>query len=82
MGAFYRRFYEKIQDEISGVFYREAERIGGRGKEKIFYILFKKDGRLYEEKVGRQYADDMTDARAARIRAERIEETAVKTRNP
>ena len=32
-----------------------------------------KDGKVFEEKVGRQYADDMTPARAARIRGERIE---------
>ena len=56
-----------------GVFYREAGRIGGKGLEKVFYIVFKKDGKVMEEKVGRQYADDMTPARAARIRAERIE---------
>jgi integrase len=56
-----------------GVFYREAERIGGRGLEKVFYIVFKKGGKVMEEKVGRQFADDMTPARAARIRAERIE---------
>lgn len=56
-----------------GVFYREAERIGGKGLERVFYIVFKKGGKVCEEKVGRQYADDMTPARAARIRAERIE---------
>ncbi len=55
------------------VFYREAERIGGRGLEKVFYIVFKKDGKVMEEKVGRQFADDMTPARAVKIRAERIE---------
>jgi integrase len=56
-----------------GVFFREVDRIGGPGTEKVFYVVFKKDGKLYEEKVGRQYADDMTPARAARIRGERIE---------
>ena len=56
-----------------GVFYREAERIGGPGTEKVFYIVFKRDGKVIEEKVGRQYADDMTQATAARYRAERIE---------
>jgi integrase len=56
-----------------GVFYREAERIGGKGLEKVYYILFKKDGKLHEEKIGRQFADNMTPAKAARIRAERIE---------
>jgi integrase len=56
-----------------GVFYREADRIGSKGTERVYYIVFKKDGKVFEEKVGRQYADDMTPARAARIRAERIE---------
>jgi integrase len=56
-----------------GVFFREAERLGGRGLERVYYIVFKKAGKVIEEKVGRHYADDMTPARASRIRAERIE---------
>ncbi len=56
-----------------GVFFREAERIGASGVERVYYIVFKKDGKVYEEKVGRQYADDMTEAKASRIRGERIE---------
>ena len=56
-----------------GVYFREADRIGGRGKEKIFYIVFKKDGKVYEEKIGRQYADKTTAAKASRARSERIE---------
>ena len=34
-----------------GVFYREAERIGGKGLEQVYYIVFKKGGKIYEEKV-------------------------------
>jgi integrase len=56
-----------------GVFYRETKRIGAPGIEKVFYVVFKKDGKVYEEKVGRQYADDMTPARASTIRGERVE---------
>lgn len=56
-----------------GVFYREAERIGGRGLEKVYYIVFKKDGKVIEEKVGRQFKNDMTPAKASAIRGERIE---------
>ena len=41
--------------------------------EKVYYIVFKKDGKYLEEKAGRQFADDMTPAKAANIRAERIE---------
>ena len=63
----------RIKTKYPGVFYREAERIGGEGKEKVFYIVFKKDGKVLEEKVGRQFADDMTPAKAASIRSQRIE---------
>jgi integrase len=64
---------KRFRTKYPGVFYREAERIGGSGKERVYYIVFKRDGKVIEEKVGRQYMDDMTEARAARIRAERIE---------
>ncbi len=64
---------KRTKTEYPGVFYREADRIGGKGKEKVFYIVFKKDGKVLEEKVGRQYADDMTPAKAARVRSDRIE---------
>ena len=64
---------KRIKTNYPGVFYREAQRIGGKGTEKVFYIVFKKDGKVFEEKAGRQYVDDMTAARAATIRSERIE---------
>jgi len=41
--------------------------------EKIFYITYRRDGRLIEEKAGRQFSDRMTPAKASRMRAERIE---------
>ena len=61
---------QRFKTDYPGIFYREADRIGGKGKEKVYYVVFKKDGKVYEEKVGRQYADDMTPAKAAMIRAE------------
>jgi len=64
---------KRIKTDYKGVYYREAERIGGRGKERVYYIVFKSGGKVLEEKVGRQYADDMTPARAARVRGDRIE---------
>lgn len=39
--------------------------------EKIFYITYRKDGKLISEKAGRQ-SEDMTPARASKIRALRI----------
>jgi integrase len=56
-----------------GVFYRKAKRIGAKGIEKVYYVVYKKNGKVYEEKAGRQYADDMTPARAVHIRSELIE---------
>ena len=64
---------KRFKTKYPGIFYREAERIGGPGTEKIYYALFKKDGKFIEAKCGRQYVDDMTPAKAARIRAELIE---------
>ncbi len=64
---------KRTKSDYVGVYYRQARRIGGKGTEKVYYIVFKKDGKTHEEKVGRQYVDAMTSAKAARIRAERIE---------
>ena len=64
---------KRIKTKYPGVFYRNAKRIGGKGTEKVYYVVFKKSGKVHEEKAGRQFADDMTPARAAHIRAERIE---------
>jgi len=64
---------KRNKTKYPGIFYRKAKRIGGKGTEKVYYIVFKKDGKVLEEKAGRQFVDDMTPARAAGIRAERIE---------
>ncbi|WP_027357839.1 tyrosine-type recombinase/integrase [Desulforegula conservatrix] len=60
--------------DYPGVFYRFRERTGHKGKiEKVYYVLYKKNGKLFEEPVGGQHSDDMTAAKASRIRAELIE---------
>lgn len=56
-----------------GVFFREAMRLGRPGTERVYYVVFKKDGKVIEEKVGRQFADNMTEAKASNIRSERLE---------
>jgi hypothetical protein len=66
--TFVAREMEQLVKEGQKLFYREAERIGGKGLERIYYIVFKQGSKVFEEKVGRQYSDDMTPARAARIR--------------
>lgn len=63
----------RIPTKYPGVFYRETKRVGGNGTEKVYYIVFKKDGKVHEEKAGKQYADAMTPARAASLRTEIME---------
>ncbi len=64
---------KRAKTDYPGVFYRAAKRIGRKGTEKVYYVVYKKNGKVYEEKAGRQYADDMTAARASGIRADLIE---------
>jgi len=54
-----------------GVFYIDGTDPATGKPEKIFYIRYRKDGKMIEEKAGRQ-SDDMTPARANLIRAERM----------
>lgn len=63
---------KRLKTNYPGVFYFETKRRGG-GTEKVYYVVFKKGGRVYEEKAGRQYEDGMTPARASLYRAERVE---------
>ncbi len=64
---------KRFKTKYVGIFYRKTQRIGSQGLEKVFYLIFKKDGKVFEEKAGRQYSDNMTAPKAARIRAERID---------
>jgi len=61
---------ERIKTKYPGVYYIEAN--GARGKERIFYIFYRRNGKQIEEKAGYQYADDMTEAKASGIRADRM----------
>ena len=64
---------ETIEIPYTGVFYRIGKRIAGNGTEKIYYVTYKKNGVKFEEKVGRQYSDQMTPSKASNIRADIIE---------
>lgn len=59
----------RYKTKYPGVLLRVAERVGGSGLEKIYYMAFKRDGKTVEAKAGRQYMDDMTPAKAANLRA-------------
>lgn len=63
---------KRKKTKYAGVFYIEGESAKGKS-EKIYYIRYRKNGKLVEEKAGRQFQDDMTPARASGIRAMRID---------
>lgn len=54
-----------------GVFFIEGSRAGK--PERIFYISFYKYGKKVEEKAGRQFKDNMSAAKANRIRSQKID---------
>ena len=56
-----------------GVYYIDGKAIGTGKPDKIFYIRYRKDGKAIEEKAGRASQNNMTFAKAARIRLNRIE---------
>lgn len=58
---------KRHKTKYPGVFF-----ILNKDNEKIFYIMYRKNGKLVEEKAGHQYQNDMTPARASGIRADRI----------
>ena len=64
---------KRHKTKYPGVYYRIAKRLNGQGSEKIYYVVFKKNGKTIEEKVGRQYVDDISPAKANRVRGELIE---------
>ena len=61
----------RVKTDYAGVYYILGE--GARGPEKIYYIRYRQDGKMIEEKAGRQYQDDMTPARASEMRSRRID---------
>jgi len=56
-----------------GVFYRIRKRFGKEGVEKVYFVTFKRNNKKIETKVGRQYSDKMTPAKAANIRSDLIQ---------
>jgi integrase len=64
---------KRFKTKYPGVHYIEST-VGQTGEpERIFYIMYRKDGKLIEEKAGRQFQDDMTPTRASGIRAQRMQ---------
>lgn len=64
---------KRFKTDYPGVTYIMGTAITTGKPEKIFMIRYRRDGKLIEEKAGRQFQDDMTPARADKIRAKRID---------
>jgi integrase len=64
---------QRFKTNYPGVFYIESTVPGTSKPEKIYYIMYRKGGKLVEEKAGRQFQDDMTPARAVGKRSARLE---------
>ncbi|GAB6038042.1 site-specific integrase [Fundidesulfovibrio butyratiphilus] len=64
---------KRIKTQYPGVTYIEAKATGTGKPERVYYIRYRRDGKLIEEKAGRQFQDDMTPAKANALRARRIQ---------
>jgi len=65
---------KRHRTKYPGVFYIEGKSAGSTKKERIYYIMYRKNGRKIEERVGRQRQDRMTPAKARKIRIACIED--------
>lgn len=64
---------KRFKTTYPGVHYIVGKAVGSKRKERIYYIVYRRNGRLIEERVGRQFQDDMTPQEARRIRIECLE---------
>jgi len=63
---------KREKTKYPGVSFIVSTTLGSGKPERIYYIRYRRNKKLIEEKVGKQFQDDMTSARANHIRAERI----------
>lgn len=64
---------KRFKTRYPGVFFIWGTEVGTGRPERIFYIVYRKDGKLIEEKAGRERQNDMTASRASAIRVRRIQ---------
>ena len=63
---------ERQKTRYPGVYFIVGTAVGKDKPEKIYYIQYRRNGKLVEEKAGRQFQDDMTPARASERRIRRL----------
>lgn len=62
---------KRVKTKYTGVYYvKNKDPITGK-MENTFYIRYRRQGKQIDEKAGHQFRDDMTAAKASRIRVER-----------
>jgi integrase len=62
---------KRIWTSYPGVYYREGKKRRDGKTEQVFYVVYRKDGRQIEDKVGMRYRHGMTPAQAATLREQR-----------
>lgn len=65
--------YKRHKTKYPGVHYIEGTHPATGKVERTYYIRYRRDGKLIEEKAGHQYRDNMTPAKASKLRALRID---------
>lgn len=68
---------ERVKTDYKGVYYIMGKEIGTGKPERIYYITYRKSGRQIQEKAGRARKDNMTPAKASKIRVERMSATGL-----
>ena len=69
------RKYPRHKTDYPGVWFIEGRALPDKKTkvadktEKIYYIAYRREGKLIEEKAGRQFEDRMTPAKASQLRA-------------
>lgn len=64
---------KRYKTKYPGVYYIKGKAMGSNKPERIYYIMYRKNGKQIHEKAGRQFQDDMTPARAAQTRTNKIQ---------
>lgn len=67
------KLYKRHKTKYPGVYYIIGKSAINGKKEKIFYVYYRRKGKQIEEKVGRQFKDDMSAAKASVKRAKKID---------
>ncbi|MCP4720808.1 MAG: hypothetical protein GY860_15250, partial [Desulfobacteraceae bacterium] len=64
---------KRIRTVYPGVYYVLSAFVRNGKQERIYYIRYRKNGRLFEEKAGGQFQNKMTPEKAAKIRVDCME---------